>query len=123
MEHFRNTYPIDRQRRLDDMIQHGWIDQTAVALLDMIAERYGCIAYDLGMFPTGNDGEIQLTWNVAIEDIRDGGRKRNTTIASMIITTTGVTFQDGKSGNPVEKLSWEDQRLTDVIEFYRTCRT
>lgn len=121
--HFKQKYPLDRAQQLDILVKDQKITQRAVDVLDCFADLYGCIAYDLGMFPTNGEDAIMLTWNVSIEDIREGGRKRNTTIASLTLSPDRLTFQDGVSGSPTLELSWGSPELDRVIEKYRTCRT
>lgn len=123
MDIFKSKYPLDRARQLDVLVSNQWISQAAVECLDRLADQYGCIAYDVGMFPSEGMDTILLTWNVYIDDVREGGRKRNSTIASMILSPDTVIFQDGVTGHLALTLQWDSTELSTVIEKYRTCRT
>lgn len=122
MDQFTKLYPLDRSRYLNEMIQKNWVTEGAAELLERLACQYGCIAYDMGMFPTEGMDTIMLTWNVAIDDIRGGGRKRNTTIASATLTPDGMLFQNGTVEHSAVTVKWNSPEFDDVIETYRTCR-
>ncbi len=78
-----DTHPVDRVRRLEDLLNSGAMTEDDLARYAKFVEHHGLIAPDLGIFiyPTG----VYLTWNVYIQDIREGGRKRNSVIISCLI--------------------------------------
>lgn len=122
-------YPRDRIRRLEDLlkVEDGWngegargLSNEALCIFTQFSLKYKCIAYDLGMF-VEEDGSLMVTWNAPIEDIREGGRRRNSYIIDMIFSHEGCVFYPSKN-DPTHVYTLDDPAFEAVIDRYRTCR-
>ena len=111
------THPVDRIRRIEDLQLTGLMTDDLLASYSAFVERHGLIAPDLGIFvyPTG----LYLTWNVSIQDIREGGRKRNTVIVSCLIAGDTVFVYPDQTCCKAFKVGDDglDQFLKDPLAF------
>ncbi len=115
------NYPLDRVRRMEDLVKWNALSEAALGGFFRFNKRFGCIAYDLGIFPHHN--AISLTWNVYIASPKDGGRRKNSVIMNVIIESAdGFTFQAGWEGGVALLFMMESDAAAQVIDAQRTLR-